>query len=128
MTEGLFRLGDVEAIEAEEFGPVSGQAADQSSTPPGAKLPAAGEQMLAQPEIGSPEWRTQNARAAANARHDKPGGSRDKQWRIREIWASGKYTSRDRCAEEESAALGMSLTAARKALRNQPEPRRESKG
>lgn len=73
-------------------------------------------------EMGSPEWRKQTASAAANAKHDQPGGSRDKQRQIREIWATGKYSSRDRCAEEECAALEMSYAAARKALKNTPEP------
>ena len=72
--------------------------------------------------IGSPVWRKQQAKAAADARHSQPGGSRDKQQRIREIWATGKYSSRDRCAEEECAALDMSYSAARKALRNTPDP------
>jgi hypothetical protein len=72
--------------------------------------------------VGSEAWRKQTARDAANARHDQPGGSRDKQRRIREIWASGKYSTRDLCAEEECEALGMSFSAARKALRNAPEP------
>ena len=73
-------------------------------------------------KIGTPQWREQTARKAANARHDQPGGSRDKQQQIREIWATGKYSSRDRCAEEECAALGMSYSTARKALRNTPDP------
>ena len=68
--------------------------------------------------VGSVAWRKQTAKAAANARHNQPGGSRDKQRQIREIWATGKYSSRDICAEEECAALGMSFSAARKALRN----------
>jgi hypothetical protein len=71
--------------------------------------------------VGSPEWRKQTAAVAANARHDRPGGSRDKQRQIREIWASGKYSSRDLCAEEECAALEMSYAAARKALKNTPD-------
>lgn len=75
------------------------------------------------PALGSQEWRTATARKAANARHDKPGGSREKQEAIRAIWASGKYTTRDRCAEEECAALDMSFSAARKALRNTPDPK-----
>jgi hypothetical protein len=77
-----------------------------------------------QPEsgLGSAEWRKQTAKAAANARHNQPGGSRDKQQRIREVWATGKYSSRDRCAEEECAALNMSYSAARKALINTPDP------
>ncbi len=69
-------------------------------------------------KLGSSEWRKQIARTAANARHDQPGGSRDKQKQMREIWASGKYSSRDLCAEQECAALGMSFSAARKALIN----------
>ena len=72
--------------------------------------------------IGSPVWRKQQAKAAADARHNRPGGSRDKQQQIRDIWATGKYSSRDRCAEEECAALDMSFSAARKALRNTPDP------
>lgn len=64
----------------------------------------------------------ENARQAIEKRHSKPGGSRSKQEKIREIWASGKYSSRDICAEQECAALGMSFSAARKALRNTPDP------
>ena len=74
---------------------------------------------------GSPEWRQKNAAAAANARHDKPGGSREKKQQIQEIWASGKYASRDRCAEEECAALGMALSTARRALIGTPNPKDE---
>jgi len=62
------------------------------------------------------------ARNAANTRHSKVGGSREKAQQIRTIWASGKYSSRDLCAEQECAALGMSFSAARKALRNTPDP------
>jgi len=61
-------------------------------------------------------------RVAANALHDKPGGSREKIAAIRDLWASGKYSSRDLCAEQECAYLNMSLSAARKALRNTPKP------
>lgn len=69
-------------------------------------------------DVGSVEWRKNIARNAANARHSKPGGAHDKQQKIREIWATGKYRSRDRCAEEECAGLDMSFSAARRALRN----------
>ena len=72
--------------------------------------------------VGSAAWRTQTAKAAANARHNQRGGSRDKQRQIREIWATGKYSSRDICAEEKCAALRMSFSAARKALRNVAKP------
>jgi len=73
-------------------------------------------------EIGSPAWRKQNARHAANTRHDQPGGSRDKKQQMRDIWATGKYSTRDVCAEQECAAMDMSFAAARKALRNTPKP------
>ena len=62
------------------------------------------------------------AKKAANAKHNAPGGSRDKQKAIQIAWASGNFTSRDICAEQEGAALGMSFSAARKALRNTPDP------
>jgi hypothetical protein len=74
-------------------------------------------------DIGSAAWRKQKAQTAANVRHSRPGGSREKQERIRAIWAGGKYTSRDRCAEEECGALGMSFKAARRALENIPDPK-----
>lgn len=75
-----------------------------------------------EPEVGAPEWRSRNARNAANARHEQPGGSRDKRSQMLLIWATGKYSSRDLCAEQECAALDMSFSAARKALINAPDP------
>lgn len=63
-----------------------------------------------------------SALKAANAKHSRVGGSRDLADKIRKIWASGKYTSRDICAEQECSALNMSFSAARKALRNTPDP------
>jgi hypothetical protein len=63
-----------------------------------------------------------SARNALELRHSKPGGSRAKREAIQAIWASGKYSSRDICAEQECAALEMSFSTARKALRNTPEP------
>ena len=62
------------------------------------------------------------ARRKANQLHDRPGGSRDKKKAIQKIWASGKYSARDICAEQECAALGMSFSSARKALRRTPDP------
>lgn len=109
---------DLARIEAEVF-VAAGEpsTADQTESPPIANV-------LAASDVGSREWRTQTARVAANARHDQPGGSRDKQRQIREIWASGKYSSRDLCAEQECAALEMSISTARRALNNTPEPSR----
>ncbi|MBP6645095.1 MAG: hypothetical protein KA207_04510 [Burkholderiaceae bacterium] len=103
---GLFQLSQIDQIEAEDF--------DGVSKPDEAKPP----------KLGSPEWRKKTAQTAANALHDKPGGSRDKQNKIRTIWATGKYTSRDLCAEQECAALNMSISVARRALNNTPEPSR----
>ena len=74
-------------------------------------------------DIGTPEWRKKNARKAANAGHAQPGGSRDKRNRVREAWATGQYQSRDLCAKKECGNLGMSLSTARKALRNTPNPK-----
>lgn len=117
LESGLFSLAHIMQIEAEDF---------EASIEPDA-LPRADDIAAnLQPEItvGSPEWRKQTAISAANALHDKPGGSRDKKRQIREIWASGKYTSRDLCAEQECAALNMSISVARRALYKTPEPSR----
>lgn len=66
---------------------------------------------------------SQRGRNAADAKHNKPGGSRDKRGQIQEIWAGGKYADRGVCAEEEWQALGFgSIDTARKALRNTPNP------
>jgi len=65
---------------------------------------------------------SKHGKHAADIRHNKPGGSREKREKIRQAWASGKYSSRDRCAEEECGALGMSFSSARKALRGTPKP------
>lgn len=53
------------------------------------------------------------------ARHNKPGGSRAKRALVVEAWKSGHYSTKDLCAEQEAAALGLSFATARKALRNQ---------
>jgi len=67
--------------------------------------------------------RKARAKHAADERHSQPGGPRERKETIREIWATGKYSSRDICAEEEWQAVGYgSFAAARKALRNTPDP------
>lgn len=66
--------------------------------------------------------KTMHAKNAIDARHSQPGGSREKRKKIQSIWASGKYSTRDRCAEEEYDALGMSRGVARKALHGTPNP------
>ena len=117
LESGLFQLAHVLQIEAEDFGDLN-DAASSSVKKEMTESSAQDHNAV----LGSPEWRKQTAKAAANALHDQPGGSRDKQRQIREIWASGKYTSRDICAEQECAALKMSFKAARNALINQPKP------
>jgi hypothetical protein len=62
------------------------------------------------------------ATLGAEALHSKPGGAWDKQKQIRDIWASGKYSSRDLCAEQEYAALHWNFASARRALRKTPDP------
>lgn len=108
-----------------DFVPVAESAASypKRAAKPSSKAIAATDSVT-DSELGSPEWRKQNARNAANALHDLPGGSRDKQNQIRTIWASGKYSSRNICAEQECAGLDMSYDAARKALTNIPAPSR----
>ena len=59
---------------------------------------------------------SKRGQAAADALHSRPGGSRAKRQAMLDIWSSGKYTSRDRCAEEEFAAVGLSYSKARKHL------------
>ena len=65
---------------------------------------------------------TARAKKGADALHSKPGGNREKTQQMRELWASGKFSSRDACAEQECAALDMSFSAARKSLRCTPKP------
>ena len=160
VSDALFQLSDVKAIEVEDFAVDLQPGADSTSEleprsqraselqdepaasedraaaapwvdskgdvadPAADKRPTLDPIKSADPEIGSPEWRSQIARTAANAKHDLPGGSRDKQGRMRSLWASGNYSSRDVCAEQECSALEMSFATARKALVNTPDPTR----
>lgn len=68
------------------------------------------------------ESASRRGKAAADARHNKPGGSRANREEMRRLWASGKYSGRDICAEQECGALGISFSAARKALTGTPKP------
>lgn len=58
-----------------------------------------------------------NSERARHAGKQKNAKGREK---IQAIWASGKYSSRNLCAEQECDALDMSYETARKALRNTP--------
>jgi hypothetical protein len=110
--DALFLRSHVDEIEASDFG-----------TPRDGKLEPRPPQPAA-PVLGSSEWRIDNAKKAADARHNKSGGTREKRARIQEIWATGKFSSRNLCAEQECDAIGMTYDAARRALRNTPEPKR----
>ena len=74
------------------------------------------------PDIGSPQWFSKNAKKAADARYDQPGGTREKHAILRASWASGRYKSRSACAEAECASLGIAYSTARKALIGTPDP------
>lgn len=66
-----------------------------------------------------PAHKSETARRAVNARHSKPGGAKERHQKIRAAWKSGKYTSKDICAEQEYQALGFgSFSAARDALKD----------
>ena len=106
LESGLFLLSEVEEVELNDFG----QSSDSKHTD--------------QHPIGSPARRKQIAKNAADALHDQPGGSRDRQRQMREIWASGKFKTKHACADQEHEALGMSFDAARKALTGIPKPSR----
>jgi hypothetical protein len=66
--------------------------------------------------------RKHTAKKSADARHNKPGGSRDKKAEICKSWASGNFDTRDRCAEQECEALDISFSTARRYLRGTPDP------
>jgi hypothetical protein len=66
--------------------------------------------------------KAESNRKARKARDEKPGGDREKRERIKDIWASGIYESRDACAEKEHKRLEMSYSTARKALRGTADP------
>lgn len=102
LEEALFSLTEIEAVEREDFGVLATQVDHR---------PAA-------PAPGIAAWHSERARAAANARHNKAGGSRDRREKIIEIWKSGKYDTKDLCAEEECRAFGIAYSTARKYLTN----------
>jgi hypothetical protein len=70
--------------------------------------------------------RSDRGKLAAEIKDRKPGGNKSKREEIQSIWATGKYKTRIRCAEEEYEAVGLSLSTAIKALRNTPDPSDQS--
>lgn len=84
--------------------------------------PPSAEAIFLLPLVALDVHETESSIRMAEKRHGLKGGSREKRLAIREIWKSGKYSSRDICAEQECAALGMSFSTARKALRGTDDP------
>jgi|GEM_PF-6946469 len=71
-------------------------------------------------ELERKEGKSESGRNAALSRHAENYELHDK---IKGIWASGKYSDRDKCAEDEYSALGFgSFKAARNSLKNSPDP------
>jgi hypothetical protein len=69
------------------------------------------------------EEASKRALAAAQARHGKAGGSWELARKIREAWASGKFSSRAACAEQEWEAIGFAtMQTARDKLQGMPDP------
>lgn len=73
-------------------------------------------------KIGSQHALSKNTKKAADSRHDKAGGTREKAQKVKALWASGAYTSKDRCAEEVCASLNIAFGTARRHLQNTPDP------
>lgn len=64
--------------------------------------------------------RKETSKKATDARHKE---SRSRANLIKSVWATGKYSSRNICAEEEYSGLGFeSQKAARNALKQTPDP------
>lgn len=114
-----FVSGDYETVERLETMPVNWVvlAALQHGAALQAQSPDSPAKVLS-------DYKKAKAKHAADAKHSAPGKSRDKRQQMRDIWATGKYTTRDRCAEEECAALGVSFRRARGYLTGTPAPKR----
>jgi hypothetical protein len=54
---------------------------------------------------------------ALKARHRKPGASLDRGEAMKTAWASRKWATRDKCAEEYGPKVGLGFAAARRHLR-----------
>jgi hypothetical protein len=69
--------------------------------------------------------KTLNSARGKNAADKGHAKNRERKQEIKEIWATGKYTTRDICAEEEYEGLGYkTFGTARKALQGTPDPRK----
>jgi hypothetical protein len=61
---------------------------------------------------------SERGKRAVNIRLDKPGGYRELKRRVQLAWASGKYKTKTACAMAAQSELGLSHSAALKALRS----------
>ncbi len=68
------------------------------------------------------DFRGEDARAAVNARHEQPGGYREKEAQALAAWASGKYKSRNQCAAKIHESLGLTQEVVRRYLKGSPAP------
>lgn len=76
------------------------------------------------------EWKKQNkekitkklSEQGKKGAHKKHERTNKAKLELIGIWATGRYKSRDECAEQECSHLNISLSTARKALRNTPDP------
>lgn len=66
--------------------------------------------------------KSNSGKTAVDARHNKPGGSREMSDELLAMWMSGMYESRKLCAEEWHQELGMTEPTARKKLQGTPNP------
>ncbi|WP_054420506.1 hypothetical protein [Achromobacter kerstersii] len=62
------------------------------------------------------------ARKGAEGKHGTEQEKKDKKQSLRERWAGGTYATRKDCAAQEYVDLGMTQTAAEKALWGTPDP------
>lgn len=67
------------------------------------------------------------SKTAHKGAEEKNLKNKENKRKMLEIWATGKYTKRSICAEQECEGLGLIYATARSYLTNAPEPLRESK-
>lgn len=68
------------------------------------------------------EYQSAKNKKAIKERHAKPGGSKEKKKAALAIWETGKYATRNRCAEQECAHAGVMFETYREYLTGSPNP------
>ena len=68
------------------------------------------------------EYQSSKNKKAIKNRHAKPGGSADKKTEALATWATGKYSNREICAEQECDHLEVSQKTYRNYLKGAPNP------